>query len=50
MVLRLSEALHLPLRQSNELLLAAGFARVWAARLLVGKRFPREDVAFSSAN
>ena len=31
MVLRLSEALDVPLRQSNELLLAAGFAPVWAA-------------------
>ena len=31
MVRRLSEALDLPLRQSNELLLAAGFAPVWAA-------------------
>lgn len=30
MVLRLSTALDLPLRQSNELLLAAGFAPVWA--------------------
>jgi hypothetical protein len=30
MVLRLSAALDLPLRQSNELLLAAGFAPVWA--------------------
>jgi transcriptional regulator with XRE-family HTH domain len=29
MVLRLGEALDLPLRQSNELLLAAGFAAVW---------------------
>ncbi|MEQ1717199.1 MAG: helix-turn-helix domain-containing protein [Hyphomicrobium sp.] len=31
MVLRLSEALNVPLRQTNELLLAAGFAPVWAA-------------------
>ena len=31
MVLRLSEALDVPLRQSNDLLLAAGFAPVWAA-------------------
>lgn len=31
MVLRLSEALDVPLRQANELLLAAGFAPVWAA-------------------
>ena len=31
MVLRLSDALAVPLRQSNELLLAAGFAPVWAA-------------------
>ena len=30
MVLRLSAALDLPLRQSNELLLAAGYAPVWA--------------------
>ncbi|MEM7774119.1 MAG: helix-turn-helix domain-containing protein [Pseudomonadota bacterium] len=30
MVLRLSDALDLPLRQSNALLLAAGFAPVWA--------------------
>ena len=30
MVLRLSAALDLPLRQSNELLLGAGFAPVWA--------------------
>ena len=30
MVLRISAALDLPLRQSNELLLAAGFAPVWA--------------------
>jgi transcriptional regulator with XRE-family HTH domain len=30
MVLRLSAALDVPLRQSNELLLAAGFAPVWA--------------------
>jgi hypothetical protein len=30
MVLRLSAALDLPMRQSNELLLAAGFAPVWA--------------------
>lgn len=30
MVLRLAAALDLPLRQSNELLLAAGFAPVWA--------------------
>jgi transcriptional regulator with XRE-family HTH domain len=30
MVLRLSGALELPLRQSNELLLAAGYAPVWA--------------------
>jgi transcriptional regulator with XRE-family HTH domain len=30
MVLRLSAALGLPLRQSNELLLGAGFAPVWA--------------------
>jgi transcriptional regulator with XRE-family HTH domain len=30
MVLRLSAALDLPLRQSNELLHAAGFAPVWA--------------------
>jgi transcriptional regulator with XRE-family HTH domain len=29
MVLRLAEALNVPLRQSNELLLAAGFAPVW---------------------
>jgi len=31
MVLRLSEALDVPLRQANELLVAAGFAPVWAA-------------------
>jgi transcriptional regulator with XRE-family HTH domain len=31
MVLRLSEALDVPLRQSNELLLSAGFAPIWAA-------------------
>jgi transcriptional regulator with XRE-family HTH domain len=31
MVLRLSEALNVSFRQSNELLLAAGFAPVWAA-------------------
>lgn len=31
MVMRLSEALDVPFRQSNELLLAAGFAPVWAA-------------------
>jgi transcriptional regulator with XRE-family HTH domain len=31
MVLRLSEALEVPFRQSNELLLAAGFAPVWSA-------------------
>lgn len=31
MVLRLAEALDVPLRQSNDLLLAAGFAPVWAA-------------------
>src|SRR5258705_8474689 len=30
MVLRLASALDLPLRQANELLLAAGFAPVWA--------------------
>jgi hypothetical protein len=30
MVLRLTGALDLPLRQSNELLLAAGYAPVWA--------------------
>lgn len=31
MVMRLSEALDVPLRQANELLLAAGFAPVWPA-------------------
>jgi transcriptional regulator with XRE-family HTH domain len=31
MVLRLADALDVPLRQANELLLAAGFAPVWAA-------------------
>lgn len=29
MVMRLAEAMTLPLRQVNELLLAAGFAQVW---------------------
>ena len=38
MVVRLSDALDLPLRQSNELLLAAGFAPAWAETRLDAAR------------
>ena len=47
MVLRLSEALDVPLRQSNELLLAAGFAPNWAGQDIMKPRISRTDGTIS---
>jgi hypothetical protein len=38
MVLRLADALDLPLRQQNALLLAAGFAPAWRQRSRLARR------------